>query len=155
MTQLYSTSSMFDFLENIPKTCLDVLMSGKTSSAVYMIDPDDRGAFPAFCDQETDGGGWTVFQRRFDGSVDFNRIWDEYKWGFGERYREHWLGLEYISRLTHANVMDMRVDLESFSRNQAFCVFNHFQVGDEENKYRSDYGSGSYGTVLSSMRRAS
>ena len=128
-------------------------MSGKTSSAVYMIDPDGRGSFPAFCDQETDGGGWIVFQRRFDGSVDFDKTWDEYKWGFGERYREHWLGLEYMSRLTHANVMDMRVDLEDFYGNQRFCVFNHFQVGDEENQYRSDYGSGSYGTVLSSMQR--
>ena len=119
----------------MPKTCLDVLMRGKTSSGVYMIDPDGRGAFPAFCDQETDDGGWIVFQNRFDGSVDFNRIWDEYKWGFGNLYGEHWLGLEYIMRSTRATTMDWRVDLWSFSGEHEYIWYINSDISNEANSY--------------------
>ena len=33
-----------------------------------------------------------VIQRRLNGSVDFNRIWKDYKMGFGSPYGEYWLG---------------------------------------------------------------
>jgi hypothetical protein len=125
--------------ENTPKTCFEVLKRGKTSSGVYMIDPDGRGAFPAFCDNESDDGGWIVLHHRFDGSVDFDRIWKEYKWGFGDRYGEHWLGLEYISRLTHAFVMDLRVELATFGGESQFNVYRRFTVGDEAANYMINF----------------
>ena len=48
---------------------------------------------------KTDGGGWTVFHKRFDGFVGFYRGWEEYKNGFGDLNGEFWLGNEQDSSI--------------------------------------------------------
>ncbi|XP_078576545.1 uncharacterized protein LOC144862130 [Branchiostoma floridae x Branchiostoma japonicum] len=60
--------------------CDEYRASGRTASGVYTMFfyPDRIGTY---CNMDTAGGGWTVIQRRQDGSVPFNRNWDEYKLG--------------------------------------------------------------------------
>ena len=98
------------------KNCAEVYKSGDKISGVYKIDPDGLGEFEVFCDQTTAGGGWTVFQKRYNGTVDFFRAWDDYKQGFGNLNSEFWLGLETIRRLTACSSNKLRVDLEDFCR---------------------------------------
>ncbi|KXJ30107.1 Ficolin-2 [Exaiptasia diaphana] len=94
-----------------------------------------------YCDQKTAGGGWTVFQRRKDGSVDFYRGWNDYKNGFGDRYGESWLGLDKIHRLTKAIPNRLRVDLEDKQGKRAYAEYDKFTVSGESNKYKLSLAS--------------
>ena len=123
------------------KSCADLCNAGKTSSGVYTIDPDGLGAFDVFCDQTTAGGGWTVFQKRLDGSVDFYRDWADYKNGFGNLNGEFWLGLDKIHRLTNIEIFKLRVDLEDWEGETRFAEYDMFATGDEASKYRLSLGS--------------
>jgi len=98
-----------------------------------------------YCDQTTDGGGWTVFQKRLDGSVDFFRGWYDYKRGFGNLSGEFWLGLDKIYRLTKQRSR-LRVDLEDFNGETAYAEYGLFAVGNKGSKYKLSIGhySGRY-----------
>ena len=108
---------------------------------MYKINPDGLGEFEVFCDQYTAGGGWTVFQKRQDGSVDFFRGWNDYKHGFGNLNGEFWLGLDKIHRLTVSSGYKLRVDLENHHGNTAFAKYSSFSVSSEGEKYQLSLGS--------------
>ncbi|XP_062520853.1 fibrinogen C domain-containing protein 1-like [Corticium candelabrum] len=133
-----------------PRNCYHAKLLGHKVSGVYVIDPrDGLGSFTVYCDMETDGGGWTVFQRRRDGSVDFDRNWNEYKQGFGNVWGEFWLGLDKIHRLSVG--VKLRVDLMSFDDEKAYALYEDFSVGDEASMYVLYFGSYS-GTAGDSLR---
>jgi len=125
-----------------PINCMDAKVrralnrDGNTGSGVYHVKPLDGGqGFDIFCDMKTDGGGWNVFSRRFDGSVNFYRPWADYKNGFGSIDGEHWLGLDKINRLSRTMPHKLRIDLKSFDGTHAFGTWRTFMVDDEAHKY--------------------
>ena len=121
--------------------CSDLLKSGQTQSGVYPIDPDGKGSFDVYCDMRTDGGGWTVFQRRQNGSVDFYRGWNDYKLGFGNLMAEFWLGNDKIHRLTASRASSLRVELEDWNGVRAYAKYGRFNIDDEQAKYRLEVSS--------------
>ena len=108
---------------------------------MYVIKPDNLPAFNVFCDQTTAGEGWTVFQKRLDGSVDFYLDWSDYKAGFGDLNGEFWLGLDKIHRLTSNDSNMLRVDLEDFEGNTRFAKYDMFRVMSENDKYKLSLGA--------------
>ena len=46
--------------------CVELHKSGNRMNGVFKIDPDHEQSFVGFFDQTTEGGGWTVFQKRLD-----------------------------------------------------------------------------------------
>ncbi|XP_031550003.1 fibrinogen-like protein A [Actinia tenebrosa] len=98
----------------------------------------------------TDGGGWTVFQRRDYELVNFTRGWQDHKTGFGNLNGEFWLGLEKVYRLTKRQVTKLRIDLEAPTGNKGYAVYSSFSISDESDFYRlgtSGY-SGTAGDAL-------
>ncbi len=83
----------------------------------------------------TDGGGWTVFQRRISGSVDFYRNWIDYEEGFGDLVGEFWLGLTKIYRLTKAGNKRLRIDLRDFEDNYRYAKYSSFSIGNNTTDY--------------------
>ncbi|ELU06046.1 hypothetical protein CAPTEDRAFT_188573 [Capitella teleta] len=88
-----------------------------------------------YCDMETEGGGWVVFQRRKDGSQDFFLTWAEYAAGFGDLNGEFWLGNRNLHTLTKNRPHELRIDLKD-NGDAAFAKYSNFNVGSESDKFR-------------------
>ena len=109
---------------------------GSGTSGIYSINPDDKQSFKVYCDMKTGGGGWTVVQRRADGTIDFFRNWVDYKLGFGKVDEEFWLGNDKIHRLTKGRNMMIRFDLEDVNGNKAYAEYKSFYIDGEDDNYR-------------------
>ncbi|XP_067329812.1 angiopoietin-2-like [Anolis sagrei] len=119
------------------KDCAAAYKLGFTKSGVYTIRvPNTTETAKVLCDMETSGGGWTVIQHRKDGSVDFQRTWKEYKQGFGSPLGEYWLGNDLIHSLTNQGSYSLRIKLQDWENIEAYALYEHFQVGPEEQNYR-------------------
>ncbi|XP_029893561.1 angiopoietin-related protein 7-like isoform X2 [Aquila chrysaetos chrysaetos] len=136
---------------NCPIDCASVYYNGLRRSGVYSIMPSVGGMpIEVLCEMDTEGGGWTVIQRRQDGSVDFNRTWNEYKEGFGDLNGEFWLGNENIHKLTSQGDYSLRIDLEDWNNKHKHAFYQVFSIEDEANYYRL-HVDGFSGTVEDSF----
>lgn len=53
-----------------PRGCQDYLWEGYSQNVLYTIYPQKGGRLNGYCDQQTDGGGWTVIS---DKVIYYNR----------------------------------------------------------------------------------
>ncbi|XP_037785766.1 techylectin-5A-like [Penaeus monodon] len=124
-------------LDPVLRNCKDAYNHGNHKSGVYTIYPytDCLDPVTVYCDMDTDGGGWAVFQRRRDITprIDFYRTWDEYARGFGDVAKgEFWLGNEHIHALTNQTNNELRVDLEDFAGGTRWAKYSSFFVDDRD-----------------------
>ncbi|XP_070702536.1 tenascin-like [Pempheris klunzingeri] len=145
-TELTTGTLRFPF----PTDCSQELLNGIRTSGEVEIFPRGKLGTPVmvYCDMETDGGGWTVFQRRKDGSVDFFKSWKEYMKGFGSLSGEFWLGLDSLHNLTTMTKMILRVDLRDRDES-AFAKYSTFEVSKRNYKLSVGGYSGTAGDSLS------
>ena len=122
------------------KTCCDVntLDFFTNKPGVYQMQCWCGGLWSTtsvFCDTKTADGGWTVIQRRKDGSVDFNRPWSDYEKGFGDLNGEFWYGLKNMNCLTQIGQWELRVDFEFKNKTRSYLHYNVFKVGSVTYEY--------------------
>ncbi|XP_072178687.1 techylectin-5A-like [Diadema setosum] len=134
-----------------PRDCSDVAKCHPNASGQYFIMPSGMTqAFKVYCDMSTDGGNWTLLQRRANGFFSFDLPWAFYKSGFGDVMSEYWIGNDKIYHLTAQRDYELRVELGDFQGNEAFAIYKSFKIDNETMKYRlhiSNY-SGNAGDSL-------
>ncbi|XP_071946021.1 angiopoietin-related protein 2-like [Antedon mediterranea] len=116
--------------------CSKILENNPSAkSGDYLIQPhDEQPEFMVYCDMRKDGG-WTVIQRREDGSQDFYRDWANYKKGFGNVHSEFWLGNEKINRITFDGHFELLVEVTDHLDEMKFARYSHFRIGSEDSNY--------------------
>ncbi|CAL1301592.1 unnamed protein product [Larinioides sclopetarius] len=106
-----------------PMDCAELQENGVTKSGVYTIYPRNRLAscqsIEIYCDMETDGGGWTVIQRR-----------GQY-------------GNEKIYSITNQGQYAVRLEMEHENGKSAFTLYENFYIEDEGAKYKLHISDGS------------
>merc|ERR1719186_252897 len=136
---------------------------GFPQSGIYIIQPSPTLAPKyAYCDQKTDGGGWTLLQHKgisnssnweqyaadtLDDAENPNKYranWGQpmaaYKNGFGwlscNGESDYWVGLDYMSALSYRQSARLRIDLKDWENQDYWGYYDKFMVLPETRNYR-------------------
>uniref|UniRef100_A0A672QME2 Angiopoietin-related protein 4-like n=1 Tax=Sinocyclocheilus grahami TaxID=75366 RepID=A0A672QME2_SINGR len=124
---------VFLYLSAMASDCHELFLRGETTSGLYTIQPTNSEPFEVFCEM-TPKGGWTVIQRRQDGSLDFNQLWQAYQTGFGSLNGEFWLGLEKIHSVSKGGNYILKVQFSDW-RDEVQIINYPFRLNGEESNY--------------------
>lgn len=129
-----------------PRHCADLLRSGQSTSGVYTIFHKTAGPSGqrVYCDMDTDGGGWTVIQRRgqYGNRVfHFYRNWTEYANGFGNPSDEYWIGNHALHSLTSGDEeMALRVVLGNNTKDSVSVDYESVRIASEADLFKIKVG---------------
>ncbi|KAL1782686.1 angiopoietin-related protein 6 [Sigmodon hispidus] len=121
------------------RDCTEAHRAGHRQSGVYELQLGRR-VVSVWCEQQQEGGGWIVIQRRQDGSVNFFTNWQHYKAGFGRPDGEYWLGLELVHQVTRRGDHELLILLEDWGGRGARAHYDSFSLEPESDHYRLRLG---------------
>lgn len=136
---------------NYTKDCDELYHLGHMKSGLYVIEPENTRYLVVFCLMDYDCSGWTVIQNNsHNGEITWTEAWTTYKYGFGNLEADHYLGNEYIYKITQQKVYKLRVVLnfdvpdnqQSRPKNETrYSEYAPFTLEDENDKYRIRLGA--------------
>ncbi|CAL4060494.1 unnamed protein product, partial [Meganyctiphanes norvegica] len=123
------------------RNCADLYSKGCKSSESAEIFPYSRSpgqSVTVLCDHVSDGGQWTIIQRRQDVEPreDFDHSWEEYVEGFGDLDGELWVGLKLIHELTTHSKQELHILLEDWDGETRWAKYSDFYIASAEDNYR-------------------
>ncbi|XP_023210949.1 protein scabrous-like [Centruroides sculpturatus] len=127
------------FVRRLPRDCSSV--ESKESKVNLIHIPGLSDPKEVFCDTKTDGGQWTIIQKRQNGEVQFDRKWDAYKEGFGDAENEYWIGNEALHLMTSSDNYTLRIDMWDMFGRYKYAQYNMFLVMSEHDGYRLAIGA--------------
>ena len=127
-------------------------------SGVYIIQPRaDLSPIYVYCDQKTDGGGWTLLQHNGISSpskwddykssnknrVDWNQSMAVYANGFGwvscNGESDYWMGLDLMSALTYrasSGPVKIRIDIKDWDNRDYWGYYDTFAIKPKNRGYQ-------------------
>ncbi|XP_061190793.1 fibroleukin-like [Saccostrea echinata] len=139
--------------DSLSLDCSDLRDTGHTNSGVYKIYPNGNISLPVrvYCNMETMDGGWTVIQKRINGSLSFDQMWTDYKNGFGTPDQDVWIGNDIIHQLTKEKNSYLYVSITLVNGTALYELYNKFSISDEAGKYQLFLAGPATGTLGDSM----
>ena len=122
--------------------CSDLEDGSSSGEYHFQLDHEGKRPVKVWCDQDTEGGGWTVIQQRkpkekgSEPFLDFDRKWYDYRIGFGTPSDDYWIGLENIYIWTNTRHYELRIELTSFEDDNAYAHYKEFYIESEKNNYK-------------------
>uniref|UniRef100_A0A3Q2YSG0 Angiopoietin-related protein 4-like n=1 Tax=Hippocampus comes TaxID=109280 RepID=A0A3Q2YSG0_HIPCM len=136
-TTLRGDSVPSDTQTGFAQDCHDLFVRGQRTSGIYTIQAQNSQPFNVLCEMTTEGG-WTVIQKRLDGSENFNHLWESYQKGFGSLNGEFWLGLENIHTISEQGQYLLQVELTD-STGESHANLYRVQIdADRDNDLAAD-----------------
>ncbi|XP_062605439.1 ficolin-1-like [Saccostrea cucullata] len=149
--------SNFEFLGHVPTpvsadsaNCSGNLVHLATSSYSFFREFSNGNTIELYCDMETEGGGWIVFQKRMDGSVNFYRNWNDYTDGFGN-FNEYYKGNQALYEVVKDGSFKLRIDMEDKTGEWRYAKYSHFSIGGPDTNFTLSV-SGYTGNAGDSLR---
>ncbi|EDW37122.1 GL25693 [Drosophila persimilis] len=103
------------------------------STEIHTISLPGIDPFVVPCNSSVSGSGWTVIHRR--NNVYFNRIFNDYKLGFGDLRKNFFLGMEKIHQMTLLQPHELYIQLQHVNGETSYARYDDFKVGSEKEKY--------------------
>lgn len=139
-SRIDSTAELVKELENVEEQYRNIVEA--LPSGCHEIEPSDNSVHMIAAPDQLHPsltrciGPWTVIQRRHDGSVDFNRSWEEYAKGFGDPDGELWIGNEMLHHMTKDNCTKLRIIIQDIENKTLYADYDSFYIASRAEGYR-------------------